>query len=126
MGEDQSTYSAQMSETREPEEIRKDIEGTRQELGETVAALAQKADVKAQAKGKVEDVKSGVGQKITGAKETATGKKEDLLGKAREASPDGAASAVSELSTKAREHPIPMALIGAFAAGVIAGRALKR
>ena len=38
------------SETRSPEEIRRDIEETRGELGDTVEALAAKADVKAQAK----------------------------------------------------------------------------
>ena len=42
---------------REPEEIRRDIEGTREELGDTVEALAAKTDVKAHAHEKVEDVK---------------------------------------------------------------------
>jgi Protein of unknown function (DUF3618) len=37
-------------EQRSPEEIRRDIDQTREDLGDTVAAVAQKADVKAQAK----------------------------------------------------------------------------
>ena len=39
---------------RGPEEIRADIEQTREELGDTVEALAAKTDVKAQAKAKVQ------------------------------------------------------------------------
>jgi hypothetical protein len=47
--------------TREPAEIRRDIESTRGELGDTVQALAEKADVKAQARTKLADVKEAVG-----------------------------------------------------------------
>jgi ElaB/YqjD/DUF883 family membrane-anchored ribosome-binding protein len=60
MGQDPSTGSPQVTETRDPEEIREEIESRRQELGETVAALAEKADVKAKAKDKVEDAKQSV------------------------------------------------------------------
>ena len=42
-------------ESRGPEEIREDIEQTREELGETVAAVAEKSDVKQQAKAKAEE-----------------------------------------------------------------------
>ena len=49
--------------TRQPEEIRHEIEETREQLGETVEALAAKADVKGQAKAKVEDVKEQVRSK---------------------------------------------------------------
>lgn len=38
-------------------ELRRDIAATREDLGETVAALVEKADVKAQAKTKVQSVK---------------------------------------------------------------------
>ena len=41
-----------------PEELRANIERTRRELGETVEALAQKADVTTQAKEKVEEIKA--------------------------------------------------------------------
>jgi hypothetical protein len=46
--------------TREPAEIRRDIEATRGELGDTVEALARKADVKAQARQKLAAVKGAV------------------------------------------------------------------
>jgi hypothetical protein len=49
-----------VTEPREPEAIRRDIEETRRELGDTVEALAAKADVKAQARHKVDDVKASV------------------------------------------------------------------
>jgi Protein of unknown function (DUF3618) len=43
--------------SRDPEELRRDIERTRAELGATVEALSRKADVKAQAREKVEHAK---------------------------------------------------------------------
>lgn len=43
--------------SRTAEEIRADIEHTREELGDTAAALASKADVKARAHEKVEETK---------------------------------------------------------------------
>ena len=61
-----------------PEEIRVDIEQTREELGDTVEALAAKTDVKAQAK-----------ERIASLKDTAQTKKDEF------ASPAG------------RRHPIP-------------------
>jgi len=43
-----------------PEEIRREIERTRRELGETVDALSHKADVKEQARLKKEEVQQRV------------------------------------------------------------------
>src|SRR3954469_5987812 len=62
MGEDPSQDRAAVeageTEPRTPEQIEADIEHTRRDLGDTVAAVAEKADVKAQAKAKVEDAKA--------------------------------------------------------------------
>ena len=44
----------------DPEEIRREIEATREELGDTVAALAAKADVKSQARQKIQDTNATV------------------------------------------------------------------
>lgn len=44
-----SSTATGADESREPEEIREDIEQTREELGDTVAAMAEKTDVKQQA-----------------------------------------------------------------------------
>jgi ElaB/YqjD/DUF883 family membrane-anchored ribosome-binding protein len=104
-----------VGDPQDPAQIQREIEQTREELGNTVEALAQKTDVKAQAKQKVEETKAAV-----------TEKTEELLGKAREASPDGAAAAANQASQKARENPLPVAAVGAFLAGFLAGRITKR
>jgi len=116
MGEDARAGGAQVSDehARDPHEIRCDIESTRRELGDTVEALAEKADVKSQAQRKVADVKQSV-----------DAKRHELMGKARRASPDNASSAASTVAGKARENPVPLGLAGAFAAGVIVGRVIK-
>jgi hypothetical protein len=49
-----------MTPQQTPEEIRQEIERTRRELGETVDALSQKADVKEQARLKKEAVQERV------------------------------------------------------------------
>ncbi|HZB06128.1 MAG TPA: DUF3618 domain-containing protein [Thermoleophilaceae bacterium] len=50
-----------MSETQQtPEELRREIERTRRELGDTVDALSHKADVKQQALQKKEEVQERV------------------------------------------------------------------
>jgi hypothetical protein len=104
-----------VTDSQDPEQLQRKIEQTRAELGDTVEALAEKADVKAQAKQKVEDTKASV-----------SGKKEQLLGKVKESSPDGAVSAASQASQTARQNPVPLALAGVFAAGFLAGRAFRR
>lgn len=114
MGEDPGTGSAAITESQDPEQIQRDIEQTRAELGDTVEALAQKADVKAQAKQKVEQTKGSVAEK-----------KDELLGKAKSASPDGAATAATQATEKARQNPLPVAAAGAFIAGFLAGRITK-
>lgn len=103
------------SEQRSPEEIRKDIEETREELGDTAAALAAKADVKGQAKAKVEE-----------AKQTAREKKEQFASKARDSTPDSVGAGASQVASTAQENPVPLALAGAFAAGLVVGWILSR
>jgi hypothetical protein len=49
-----------MTQQQTPEEIRREIERTRRELGETVDALSHKADVKEQARLKKEEVQQRV------------------------------------------------------------------
>lgn len=51
---------SQGAKTRDPEQIERDIERTRKELADTVAAVAEKADVKGQAKLKVDETKARV------------------------------------------------------------------
>jgi ElaB/YqjD/DUF883 family membrane-anchored ribosome-binding protein len=114
MGEDAGPGRSAVDQTQDPEQIREQIEATREELGDTVEALAEKSDVKAQAKRKVEETKARL-----------AGKQEEILGKAKEASPDDAVSAASSAAEKARENPLPVAVAGAFALGFLAGRLTK-
>jgi uncharacterized protein DUF3618 len=98
-----------------PAEMRAEIERTRQDLGDTVAAIAEKTDVKARAKDKVTEVKS-----------TVTQKKTELMGRARESSPDGATSAATQVRTKAQQNPVPTAALAAFVGGYLFARITKR
>ena len=109
------TDKTAVRESRDPEQIQREIEETRKELGDTVEALAEKTDVKAQAKRKVQETQATVAEK-----------KDEFVGKAREASPESATSAATQASQKARENPVPLAALGAFAAGFLAGRVTKR
>jgi hypothetical protein len=84
----------------EPDELRREIEETRAELGATVEALSHKADVKAQAHEKVDDVK----QRIRGA------------------TPQGAQQAAGQAAQKAKQRPLPLAVIAALVAGFALGR----
>jgi hypothetical protein len=110
----------------DPALLRAEIERTRLELGETVAALAEKTDVKARAKEKVAEVRHTVEEKRTA-----------LMGRAREKSPDGASSAAVQVRggassaavqvrAKARQNPVPTAALAAFVGGLLLGRITKR
>jgi chromosome segregation ATPase len=99
----------------ETEELQHEIERTREELGQTVEALAAKTDVKRQAK-----------QRIDEAKASAAEKKSELLDKAKNLSPDTAAEVAAVAGEKARQNPIPLATVSAFAAGFVIGRLSRR
>jgi len=114
MGEGARTGGAPVTERR-PQEIRRDIDATRRAMGDTVEALAERTDVKAQTQRKVAEVK-----------QTIEAKRSELMGKARSATPDDAGSAAGTLQQKARENPVPIAIAGAFAAGLVIGRITNR
>jgi hypothetical protein len=85
------------NEQRSPEEIRHDIEETRGDLGDTVEALAAKADVKAQAQERVDGVK----QKVA------------------DVTPAG-------VQQTAKEKPLPFVAGGALLVGFLLGRVSAR
>src|SRR4051794_38607745 len=95
----------------DPGTIRREIEETRERMGDTVEALGYKADVPSRAKeniqGKVDSVKS----KFTGATDTISDKTPD-----GQQMKDGAKQAVG----MAQSNPLGLA-IGAAAVGFIAG-----
>ena len=127
---------------RSPEEIRSDIEQTREELGDTVEALAAKTDVKAQAHAKIEDAKQQAKAKLDEAKQRV----ESVVGHrssdgAEPAVANGAAAAGSptanDIAEKARagaqraqqtaaDNPVPAAAVGGFVGGLIVGRLMCR
>jgi hypothetical protein len=59
-------------EEREPEELRREIEDTRAEVGETVEALAQKTDVKSQIKNNIGERTSALRDRRDSARRSAT------------------------------------------------------
>jgi ElaB/YqjD/DUF883 family membrane-anchored ribosome-binding protein len=103
------------SADRGPQEIRRDIEQTRDELGDTVEALAGRTDVKGQAKAKAEERKEAAREKVAEMREKLTG-----------TTPDSPGHAASQVQVVAKENPIPVAAAGAFAAGFALGRLTKR
>jgi len=113
--DEERAASSEQQPPEDPAELRADIERTRQDLGDTVAAIAEKTDVKARAKEKVSDVRQNV-----------TDKRTELMGKARESSPDGANSAAVQVRSKAQENPVPTAALAAFVGGFLFGRITKR
>lgn len=111
MGADPGTGGAKVTEPRDPQQIRADIEVTRREMGDTVEALAAKADVKAQARRRVEH-----------ARQSAAARRRELVERARQASPETAKSTATQLSRRARANPLRAATAGAFAVGYVVGR----
>ncbi len=98
-----------------PQELRQDIEQTREELGDTVEALAEKTDVKAQAKDRIAAVKS-----------TAQQRKDELIAKAKAASPDSASAGAQQVASTVQRKPVPFTAGGAFAAGALVGWLMGR
>jgi gas vesicle protein len=95
----------------DPDVIRRDIEETRERMGDTVDALGYKADVKSRAKESVTGKVDSVKEKIVGAKDSAaeaTPSTEDVKHNARRA------------VGIAQENPLGLA-IGSLAVGFLAG-----
>jgi hypothetical protein len=113
MGQDPSQVSAPVDDAgeRTPEQIEADIERTRRDLGDTVAAVAAKADVKAQAKAKVQETR-----------ERVLHKKDELAAK----TPDGARPATERIGTAVKSNPRPLIIVGAALAAFILGRRSAR
>jgi ElaB/YqjD/DUF883 family membrane-anchored ribosome-binding protein len=93
----------QATEGRSPEEIRSNIEATRDQMGDTVEALAAKTDVKAHVRNSAEEAKQRAREKVAEAKTKVTAATDD-----------------------ARENPLPAAVVGAAMAGFLLGRWSKR
>jgi ElaB/YqjD/DUF883 family membrane-anchored ribosome-binding protein len=106
---------ATQDKSKTPEEIRAEIDQTREEMGDTVEALAAKTDVKAQASDRIATVKENVSDK-----------KDEFVSKAKEATPESASAGAAQLGSTVQEKPLPFATAGAFAAGLAVGWLLGR
>jgi gas vesicle protein len=110
----------------DPRAIREEIEDTRGRMGDTVDALAYKADVKTRAKESVSDKVTSVKEKVVGAKDSVTesvgGAKESVTGTVSDRTPDS--EQVKHQAKRAvgvaQENPLGLAL-GSVAVGFVAG-----
>jgi ElaB/YqjD/DUF883 family membrane-anchored ribosome-binding protein len=91
-------------EAKSPAEIRAEIEQTREQLGETVEALAEKTNVKAHARERIQAVKEAVA----------------------ESTPESVGTGMQQIESAVRTRPLPFATLGAFTAGMIVGWLLGR
>lgn len=94
--------SGQAVDPRSPDEIRREITALRGELGDTVEALAAKADVKSRARERVEEIKSGARQRAPQA-----------------ADPD-------RVVAVARQNQLPLLAVVALLLGYVIGRRRAR
>ncbi|MGB9183577.1 MAG: DUF3618 domain-containing protein [Solirubrobacteraceae bacterium] len=108
--------------TRTPEQVRAEIDATREQLGDTVAALAEKTDVKGQAKRATEQAKANVTEKIAAFKQTAGEKKQEYATSAQEARPESLGDAGRQVRGLARENSTVLIAAATFGLGLLIGR----
>ena len=109
MGEDpRQVGEAVETEPRSPEQIEADIERTRREMGDTVAAVAEKADVKTRARLKVDEAKAR------------------LKERAQAAAPDSAGDGAGKVARVAGENRRALVIGGAVLTAFLLGRASRR
>jgi hypothetical protein len=113
-------------ENRTPEDVRAEIEQTRAELGDTVEALAVKADVKGQAKHAVSEARATVSDKAEDARQAMSSKTNEALSAAQQVTPDSAADAAHRLARLIQQHRARLIPAGALALGVIIGHRRAR
>ena len=98
-----------------PEELRAEVEQTRQELGDTVEALAEKSDVKTQAK-----------ERVNSLKDSALHKKDEFAARAKQATPDSASSGAQQVVSTIKNDPVPFTGIALFSTGLLLGWLIGR
>jgi ElaB/YqjD/DUF883 family membrane-anchored ribosome-binding protein len=118
--------AAPEGEPQSPEQIRAEIERTQQELGDTVEALAQKTDVKAQASARLDAAKESIQETVHSARESIAGTRDEFVSKVKQATPESAGAGAQQMSATVQEKPLPFAAAGAFVAGVLVGWLIGR
>jgi ElaB/YqjD/DUF883 family membrane-anchored ribosome-binding protein len=111
----------QPTQEKDQEQLQHEIEDTRAELGDTVDALAQKADVKARVSEKIEQRKTALHARQEDVKARLGGAREHVS----EATPEEAKRAASQVARTAKERPFP-AIAVALSLGLLIGWAIGR
>ncbi|MDT7716300.1 MAG: hypothetical protein QOH09_2292 [Pseudonocardiales bacterium] len=139
-----------MTTSSREEEIRQDIERTREQLGDTVEALAHKVDVPARVKDKVHETKETVQVKAEEVKQQAQAKAEEVtqqvlegtealqakavevtqraehvIGQGLDKLPPPVAARIEPLVAAAKQRPLPAAAV-AVAVLLVLRRLLRR
>ena len=99
----------------EQTQVREQIEHTREELGDTVEALAHKVDVKAQVKERVDETKQGATERLDEVQTTV----KDLAARAKEDPKGFAQTKAQEVTAQVKEDPKRYAAIAAACAAVL-------
>ena len=110
------------------EQARRDVERTRADLGDTVEALSQKADVKAQVRPRIEERTAGLRARraeLRQRQEDLKARVADTRGRASDATPEDAKRTASRVVHSAEERPFP-AIGVAFGAGLLLGWLIAR
>jgi ElaB/YqjD/DUF883 family membrane-anchored ribosome-binding protein len=116
-----ASAAGDLPEEKDQEQLQQEIEETRAELGDTVDALAQKADVKARVSEKVEQRKAALRERQVDIKARVNGARERVS----RTTPDEAKRAASQVARTAEERPFP-AIAVALGLGLLIGRAIGR
>ena len=103
------------------EQARREVEQTRAEMGDTVEALSQKADLKAQYRQRMEERKATLRRR----QDELKAKARQARGRASGATPDDAKRTASQLAQTAEQRPFP-AIGVAFGAGLLLGWLIAR
>jgi ElaB/YqjD/DUF883 family membrane-anchored ribosome-binding protein len=106
----------------DPDELRGQIEETRADLGDTVEALAAKADVKAQVKEKVEAGKEQIKEKQEQASAKLAEVRDKVGDKVSGATPDQAREVVGSLPERIKGQPLPAVFLAGFLLGWLLGK----
>src|SRR4051794_10192735 len=126
MGEDTRQVREDVTATDDAEALRSEIEETREELGDTVAALAHKTDVKARAKDKVAETRERVEEKKDEAAAKLRETKDDVAAKVQEKTPEPVQQRAEQVAGTAKANKKPLAIGAAVAAALLVLRRVVR
>jgi ElaB/YqjD/DUF883 family membrane-anchored ribosome-binding protein len=107
--------------TSDVDQARRDVDQTRAEMGDTVAALSQKTDLKARVRQRMDERKAALRGRQGDLKSKATQARERMSG----ATPEDAKRTASRMAQTAEERPFP-AIGVAFGAGLLLGWLIGR